>query len=1027
MKDSSGTNTELKSTSEALDGIEERFSSFFRSIPDALVISRMQDGKIVEINDRWREVFGYIREEVIGKSSLTLNLLADSSDHQRILALLREQGFVRNLELQIRQKSGALRTATLSIESLEMHGDRYLLNIIQDITERKRSEAKLWQQTDAMEASIDGIAILNEMGEYVYLNKAHAQIYGYDDAGELIGKSWKVFYDSDELQRFEQEIMPEFGRKGNWRGEAIGMKKDGSKFPQEVSLTAMVDGGLVCVVRDITVHKRAETALRESEEKYRLMAENMADIISVLDTNLRFTYVSPSILHILGFTVEEAMEQTLDQIMTPESMKIALTALEEEMKVEASGTADPNRIHTIEMEIYRKDGSLIWVENRLSYLRGKDHKPVSILAVTRNITERMQTEKTLSKSEEYFRAITENASDVVFIVDALGTITYASPSIRRFTGFNPEELIGSSGFDLISPDDLPRAIEDFGKVIQIKEVAIPNGFRIRHKDGTERIFEGVGMNLLDNPAVGGFVMNVRDVTDRKRAEEDLRESEIMLRSVFTAVPLAIAVVDTDKVVKNINDGMTEMFGYPRDEMIGRNVRFLYFSDEEYKKTGEVLYGNPVTVGNSAIEVRMRRKDGAEIWVLLSASSLRSEDASTGAVIACMDITARKFLEAQLRQAQKMEAIGTLSGGIAHDFNNILSAIMGYTDMALQEPGINDELRHYLSQVFKAGERAKDLVKQILAFSRQSDQNSHPTKVGLIVKEVLKLLRASLPTTITICQDIQSTPDTVFADPSQIHQIIMNLCTNAAHAMRNTKGELKISLAPVEVYSGNISLIYHDLSPGKYLNLSVSDTGSGIAPDIMDRIFDPFFTTKNPGEGTGMGLSVVHGIVKNCHGAITVESKVGKGTEFRVYLPLLNEKEEEQEIDAVAHIRGGNERILFVDDEEALVQLGKYMLTDLGYEVVERTGSLEALELFQAKPDHFDLVITDMTMPKMTGIELAQEIMRIRPGMPIILCTGFSETITPEKAKALGLREMIMKPVSQRQIAATIRCALDKKE
>jgi PAS domain S-box-containing protein len=425
------------------------------------------------------------------------------------------------------------------------------------------------------------------------------------------------------------------------------------------------------------------------------------------------------------------------------------------------------------------------------------------------------------------------------------------------------------------------------------------------------------------------------------------------------------------------------------------------------------------------EVQFFRKDTSIASIIINGRAVQD---GRGNILyyegSIQDITDRKLLESQLRQAQKMEAIGTLAGGIAHDFNNILSAVLGYAEMAQREPKVSDRLMRYHEQIYKAGGRAKDLVKQILAFSRQSDEELRPLAISPIIKEVLKLLRASLPSTIKIHHDIQSDPDTVIADPTQIHQILLNLCTNAAHAMSDGKGELIVSLSPVEINPRDASNINHGLTPGMYLQLSVSDTGHGIDPGIMDRIFDPFFTTKKPGEGTGMGLSVVHGIVKSYNGAITVESKVGEGTTFHIYLPLLMETEGKSAVEAPVRIIGGKECILFVDDEEALVQLGKGMLSRLGYEVIGRTSSPEALELFRARPNRFDIVITDMTMPNMTGIELAREIMHIRPSVPVVLCTGFSEAITPEKAKAMGIKEFIMKPILQRQIAAAIRRAIN---
>lgn len=394
---------------------------------------------------------------------------------------------------------------------------------------------------------------------------------------------------------------------------------------------------------------------------------------------------------------------------------------------------------------------------------------------------------------------------------------------------------------------------------------------------------------------------------------------------------------------------------------------------------------------------------------------------------------KERLEVQLRHGQKMEAIGTLAGGIAHDFNNILGVIMGYTELALLDVPEGNSLRRKLDEVSKASNRAKDLVSQILAFSRKGgkdEQERKPVQISLIVKEVLKMLRSSLPTTIEIrqnikTQNIKTGMATVLADPTQIHQVLMNLCTNAAYAMRDKGGILEVSLADVDIDS-DAAAKHPDMTPGRYQRLTVSDTGHGMDSAVMERIFDPFFTTKGPGEGTGMGLAMIHGIVKNHDGVITVHSKPGKSTTFQVFLPTA-ESVVTAEPEHFTPLPLGNERILFVDDEETLVSVGQQMLEGLGYEVVGRTSSIEAMDVFRTQPDKFDLVITDMTMPNMTGADMTKAIMRIRPDIPIILCTGFSEVISEEKAKAIGIREFIMKPITSRKIAETIRSVLDQKK
>jgi len=347
------------------------------------------------------------------------------------------------------------------------------------------------------------------------------------------------------------------------------------------------------------------------------------------------------------------------------------------------------------------------------------------------------------------------------------------------------------------------------------------------------------------------------------------------------------------------------------------------------------------------------------------------------------------------------------GGIANDFNNILAALIGYVQLSLEETQKGSLLRENLKEIFAAGSRAKELVKQILAFSRQAKEESRPVKMGLIVKEALKLLRASLPTTIEIRQNIQS-DSAVLADPTQIHQVLLNLCTNAGQAMEKKGGILDVSLVDVDVDS-DFTVKHPGMRPGPYIKLSVSDTGHGMTPDMLGRIFDPYFSTKEPGEGTGLGLSVVHGIVKSCGGAIMAYSEPEKGSAFHVFLPVI-ERQAEAEIGPNEPVPKGTERILFIDDEEVLVTIGKQMLESLGYEVTTQTDGIKALELFKSQPTRFDLVVTDMTMPKITGEDLAAELMRIRPDIPVILCTGFSAKINKEKSAAMGIGAFVYKPV-----------------
>ncbi len=389
-------------------------------------------------------------------------------------------------------------------------------------------------------------------------------------------------------------------------------------------------------------------------------------------------------------------------------------------------------------------------------------------------------------------------------------------------------------------------------------------------------------------------------------------------------------------------------------------------------------------------------------------------------------TARKedeidHLEKQLRQTQKLEAIGTLAGGIAHDFNNILGAIMGYTQLATIDLPTHSEPAQHLQEVLAACFRAKDLVQQILTFSRQTEHENQPIHLAPVINEALKLLRASLPSTIELRQDISQADMRITSNPTQIHQVIMNLCTNAAHAMRVDGGVMSVCAEPALIDAA-FATRHPSLRPGPYVRLRIRDTGHGIAQEGLERLFEPFYTTKEAGEGTGMGLAVVHGIVAGHSGIIDVESTVGEGTTFTIYFPRTTEITEEESI-SEAPLLQGQGRILFVDDEQVLVRLGCAMLKRLGYETVAHTRSFDALHAFRASPQDYDLVITDQTMPQMTGITLSRELRRIRPDIPIILCTGLGHDINEDAARRLGINGFLMKPLTMQDVSTTVQYVL----
>ena len=511
-----------------------------------------------------------------------------------------------------------------------------------------------------------------------------------------------------------------------------------------------------------------------------------------------------------------------------------------------------------------------------------------------------------------------------------------------------------------------------------------------------------------------------------KATENLRESEMRFRRILDTIPTGIMIVDAKTYqIVYVNPTAASLVGSQPDIIIGKNCQNVLCSDSS---GGCPMQPNHEIQQSEQI---LNTADGRAIPILktVSRTTLSGRECFMESFIDLSEQTRaeadRKKLENQLRQAQKMEALGTLAGGIAHDFNNILSAVLGYSELGMQDVGDSAHpLYPKLKAIHHAGLRARDLVEQILSFSRMQEQLQAPVKVSPIAKEALKLLQTSLPATIRIQASIQADCP-VLGDPTQIHQIIMNLCTNAYHAMLETGGDLKVSLEQMNI-SEPTSADTFNLKPGPYVRLTVSDTGSGISPAILERIFDPYFTTKAKGKGTGLGLSVVHGIVKSHRGEIFVESQVGKGTTATVWLPATGEETVEDGIQAAA-IPRGSEHILLVDDEKDLVEIGKEMLQRLGYRITAVVGSIAALEQFKEDPLRFDLVITDYNMPGLSGDQLARQMLAIRAGTPIIVCTGFSEIFDPERAQAIGVRRTLLKPLTMEALAQAVREVLEPEQ
>jgi len=907
-----------QSTQAALHQSEEKFRLAFQTSPDSINFNRLSDGMYLDINEGFTKLTGYTHAEAVGRTSVDLNIWYDSKDRERLVQALMGHGYVENFESRFRRKNGQIGIGLMSARILNMNGERVILSITRDITDRKIMEEALQkseeQYRSIFENAIEGFFQSTPEGRFIRVNRAFAKMCGYASPEEMVS------------------AIRDIGE------QHYGCRKDRERF-----LALLNEKGAV-----------------------------------------------------------ESFEHTAR----------------------------------------RKDGTTFWVSVSARVVRDSNHQILYYEGSHVDIDERKRAEGRLVDAEEQYRSLFDTSTNAILIRNRAGIITMANRAAATLLNAEkPDDLIGRNYLDLVHPEDRLLSAQRIEKIFEM--AAGPSGSVQKEMETIrprEHRMVSLAGGIIDVESTGVafsykeefFIQGIfRDITERKQAEEKLRETERKYRELAESLPQVIFEIDSNGKLVYLNHTGYELFGYsPEDVANGFSVLEAFVPDDRERVVQDILTSiQGRRLGRQ--EYTAVKKSGAQFPVAVHANRVFEDQTTTGLRGILIDLTPtriaeeeKKKLENQLQQAQKMEAIGALAGGIAHDFNNILSAIIGYTELAMLNEGAEhcaDELKEALA----AANRAKDLVKQILAFSRQTDEDRMPVRVALIVKEAVKFLRATIPSTIEIKARIDERSGAVLANSVELHQIIMNLFTNAQHALGERAGLVEVEVQGAEIDAAQKSDLI-GMQAGACVRISVRDTGSGMSPEVMERIFDPYFTTKEKGVGTGLGLAVVHGIVKKYGGAIQVESKPGQGTVFHVFLPKADVAAPTQ-TELTKPIMGGSEKVLLVDDEQMLASVGQQALQRLGYEVVSRTSPIEALELFKAKPGHFDVVITDQTMPGMTGDALARELMNIRPGIPVIICTGYSQAIDAERAATIGIKAFVMKPILIHELADAVRKALGREK
>jgi two-component system cell cycle sensor histidine kinase/response regulator CckA len=991
-----------------------------------LIITIKKDGIIGYTNHQLDKVTGYQQEEVLGK-----HFMEFIPEHRKelILGKWRElnEGIAGIFEAEIIKADGTLLHCLISSSTLEGF-DEFLVSI-KDITKRKLAEKALIDSEEHYRRMVsaittytysvevkDGQAIFTrhsigclpvtgykpedyELEPYLWYTMIHPE----DQV--LVGNSFNEILAGREVPPVEHRLI----RRD---GSIVWVRNTMVPYTDEEGRLIRYDG----LIEDITERKQAEEAMQESESKFRTLAQTNAAAIFIIQGN-NFQYVNPALEAFTGYSKEELLTINFWDVVHPKFQEL----VKERGLRRQRGEKVPLRY---EFKIITKGGETRWLDTTAGLIEYKG-KPATI-AVAFETTDRKHAEEALRESEEKFRAISSTAVDAILVMDNEGKILYWNPAAERMFGYAREEAMGKELHLFLAPERYHDAYKKgFSKFIETgKGPAIGNTsefFAIR-KDGIEFPIE-VSTSAIQVKGQWHSIGIVRDITERKIAEKALQESEQNYRSLFEESKDVVYISTPEGKFLDINPAGVELFGYSsKEEILQINItRDLYANPGDREYFQQILTKQGYA---KDYEVVFKRKDGEQLIVLLTTTAVHGENGNTIAYRGIIkDITKWKRLEQQFLQAQKMEAIGQLAGGVAHDFNNILTAIIGYGSLLKIETSEDDLLRSYVIQILNSAERAANLTKALLAFSRRQIIRPKPVNLNEIITVLEKLLSRIIGEDIELSTALIDKDLTVMADSIQLEQVLMNLVTNARDAMPDG-GSLTIT-TEFAVLDNEFIKAHGFGRPGMYALISVEDTGQGMDEKTKERIFEPFFTTKEVGKGTGLGLAMVYGIIKQHDGYINVYSEPVKGTTFKIYLPLIKSKVEEVKLADLPIIKGGIETILVAEDDAQVRELTKEVLEGFGYKVMEATDGDDATKIFNENKDKIQLLFLDVIMPKKNGKEVYDEIKKVRPDIKAIFTSGYDADIIHKKGILEEGLDFITKPILPDELLRMVREVLDK--